>query len=1729
MRLKKKILAVSLSFIFIFGQTLSGLAALTSISTSVVSSDSMGTKMRASVYSNTYADLEDGKAAVNYAVYRDGSAVTGFINPAVAEGGITQPTAGTYKRDYVFDMYKPTYNNLPGSYTVVAQSVYNGVYVTGSAVSAFNNRNASDFIMASGGYEHSIALKADGTVWAWGATNHSVGSKLKPTLLTDISNVIKVDAGGLFSIALKNDGTVWTWGINNSEQLGHSDMFSYNTTPTMVPGLNNIVNISGGADHVLALKSDGTVWAWGNSYANGRTTKSSIPMQIPGLNNVIEISAGSGGSLALKSDGTVWAWGYNIWGQLGNGTNMHSVTPVRVSGLENVISISYGCFFGIALKKDGTVWTWGQNDDGALGTGNFFDSSVPVRVNSLNHIVSIACGEGHILALKSDGEVWTWGRNNFGQLGNGTTQNSENPIHVQSIHGITSLGMGTCMNHSIVIRNDESLWAWGYNVYGQLGNGANTNSSIPVQVTTSSGGGGGGGPTTVTAVSASIVNVAMSIGGICQLTATVSPSNATNKSVTWYTYNSSVVTVSSTGLLTAVGVGSTKVRATSVSNPACYVEYTIDVLGLPSVTIDKTNLILEEGQAEQLAANITYIPGVYNNYVSWTSSNSSVAAVSTSGVLTAVSEGTAKITATSITNSVYHAETSVTVVDKKVTFSDAYFEKLYGLASIHLFDVTYNNGTYIAVGMDGTIKTSQDSISWVRKESGVTNTLYSIENNGNIFVAVGEKGTIITSQDGSTWMQRTSGATKNLFKVIWGGNRFVAVGLGGTILTSEDGMTWTKRESNTSKGLHYIAWSGTRFVAAGAEGVVMSSQDGITWTQGISPFPYFYYLFWNGTKFVISKYASNTTSYVATSIDGISWVSGLTYFTPQGKSAWNGSYYIMEYSGDIYKSFDGENWIKIVDDIIAVYYGIDEIIWDGHQFVGVGRNSFIITSPDGYTWTVREDGKRTSFNKVIWGGDKFVAVGSEGNIFTSINGKDWTKRESGIIDDIITVVWNGSSYLATGYFFGVLKSTDGVNWIKQDANLTTYPNSIVWNGSMFVAVGSNKVSFSSDGLTWVSKDYSTNGSQYYVGWHNNQFIACDGYGVWTSPDGFTWTRRLEQTDPLRYVAFNGSLYVAVGGWYHDSTGVANEIEDEGWTTIYTSTDSINWTKNSFDGGVMLNSVIWDGSQFIAAGAEGLIATSPDGITWTKNSLNTELFLTSIAWNGKYFAVVGAYGQNYQGYAPVTSITINKTSTTLTPGRTEQLTASIIPDNASDKTLTWSTSNSPVSTVSSTGMVTAVSNGTAIIKAASIQNPEKYAECTVTVSTGGSGGGNSTGNNQGEQTITTNPGNGTPIISTSASLDSSSGRATATISSSTLTSAFSEAKANNDGVKTVAIEIPKVEGARAYEPTLPASFLTTAVAHQRVEIKTDVATVVVPSNMIKPGEAQNAANIALTIAPVDKSALDASTKAAIGDRPVIELNVKVDGSVKEWNNPDAPVSVSLPYKPSAEEMKDPEHIVVWYIDGAGKAVSVPSGRYNAATETVTFKTTHFSRYAVAYVEKSFEDISAYDWAKKQIEVLASKGVINGTSEMTYTPAANVTRADFLLLLVNTLGLTASFEGNFSDVVRSDYYYEALGTAKKLGICEGTGDNLFNPRAEISRQDMMTLAARALKIAKKLNISGEVKELGRFSDASSTAAYAQESIAYMVKEEIVQGDGNVLNPLGNATRAETAVLMYRIYNK
>ena len=349
-------------------------------------------------------------------------------------------------------------------------------------------------IAAGSGY--TVALKSDGRVWAWGWNGFaqlgdgSIASRSTPAQASNLTGMQTIAAGGDHTVALKSGGTVWAWGNNEAGQLGDGTFLNSRLTPVQVMGLTGVMAIAAGEDHTVALRSEGTVWAWGRNRSgqlgDGSTTGRFAPVQVSGLTSVQAIDADGSHTVALKSDGTVWAWGRNSFGQLGDGSTTNRSTPVQVSNLTGVQAIAAGGEHTVAaLQSDGTVWAWGNNDSGQLGDGSTTSRLTPVQVSNLTGAQAVAAGWAHTVALKSGGTVWAWGSNESGQLGDGSTTDRSAPVQVMVLTGVMAIAAGG--DHTVALKSDGTVWAWGANWGGQLGDGSTTNRLTPVQASNLSG------------------------------------------------------------------------------------------------------------------------------------------------------------------------------------------------------------------------------------------------------------------------------------------------------------------------------------------------------------------------------------------------------------------------------------------------------------------------------------------------------------------------------------------------------------------------------------------------------------------------------------------------------------------------------------------------------------------------------------------------------------------------------------------------------------------------------------------------------------------------------------------------------------------------------------------------------------------------------------------------------------------------------------------------------------------------------------------------------------------------------------------------------------------------------------------------------------------------------------------------------------------------------------------
>ncbi|MCL2083368.1 MAG: InlB B-repeat-containing protein, partial [Oscillospiraceae bacterium] len=292
-----------------------------------------------------------------------------------------------------------------------------------------------------------------------------------------------VAAGWDHTVTLKTDGSLWAWGNNASGQLGDGTT-AQGAAPVQIGTASDWETMSTGNNYTVAIKADGSLWSWGNNtngqLGDGTTTSRTAPVRIGAANDWAVVSAGNNHTMALKTDGSLWAWGNNTNGQLGDGTTTQRTVPVQIGTTNNWASISSGGSYTVAVSSMGSLWAWGNNANGQLGDGTTTQRTAPVKIGTATDWEIISAGNNHVVAIKTNGELWAWGFNANGQLGNGTTTARTYPVRIGTAADWDAVSAGN--SHTVAIKSDRSLWAWGFNVNGQLGDGTNTSRTAPVRI-----------------------------------------------------------------------------------------------------------------------------------------------------------------------------------------------------------------------------------------------------------------------------------------------------------------------------------------------------------------------------------------------------------------------------------------------------------------------------------------------------------------------------------------------------------------------------------------------------------------------------------------------------------------------------------------------------------------------------------------------------------------------------------------------------------------------------------------------------------------------------------------------------------------------------------------------------------------------------------------------------------------------------------------------------------------------------------------------------------------------------------------------------------------------------------------------------------------------------------------------------------------------------------------------
>jgi alpha-tubulin suppressor-like RCC1 family protein len=399
----------------------------------------------------------------------------------------------------------------------------------------------SNWATASMGYLVASAIRTTGTLWTWGSGSYgSLGNGTAVTVSSPVqvgtqTDWSKVSAANRNCAAIKTTGTLWTWGRNTYGQLGLGNTTS-RSSPVQVGTGTDWASVSCGiSSHVCAVKTGGTLWAWGrNNFGQlglGDTTNRSSPVQVGTGTDWASVNCNYASTLAIKTNGTLWAWGLNAQYQLGLGNTTNRSSPVQVGTDTNWSKVSSARFHTIGLKTTGTLWAWGRNTGGELGLGNVSNRSAPTQIGSKTDWSNIGVGTSasfgintsgklyafglnsgygrlgiqtfnyynspkqvgtatdwssvstagnSTMARKTTGTLWGWGRNNNGQLGLGDATTRSSPVQVGTGTDWSKVSIGRYDTKAI--KTGGTLWAWGFNSYGGLGTSDTTNRSSPVQV-----------------------------------------------------------------------------------------------------------------------------------------------------------------------------------------------------------------------------------------------------------------------------------------------------------------------------------------------------------------------------------------------------------------------------------------------------------------------------------------------------------------------------------------------------------------------------------------------------------------------------------------------------------------------------------------------------------------------------------------------------------------------------------------------------------------------------------------------------------------------------------------------------------------------------------------------------------------------------------------------------------------------------------------------------------------------------------------------------------------------------------------------------------------------------------------------------------------------------------------------------------------------------------------------
>ena len=352
--------------------------------------------------------------------------------------------------------------------------------------------NAQNFQSYSFSGGHTTAKTSDGSIWGWGfASSGQLASlnenELIPVKLSEDRDWKIVQSGIKNTFAIKENGTLWACGSNEYGSLGIDSKEESINYFHQVGKASNWIKVAPSYLFTVALKSNGTIWAWGQNDSNqlgnkSKNTEELSPIQIGDASNWIDIATTTNKTaFAIKEDGTIWAWGLNDSNLIVSDSRIsNTYLPTQVNNDKDWVRIEAGKNHILAQKKDGTLWSWGESSMGQLGNGEFRAYTNNTQMVSTDTWLDFSAGFAVSYAIKSDGTLWAWGRNNFGQLGDGSTENRFDPVQIGTDNNWHSV-QAKAFQSTMLTKVDGSVWYMGWNTFGTFGNGTIANASTPTK------------------------------------------------------------------------------------------------------------------------------------------------------------------------------------------------------------------------------------------------------------------------------------------------------------------------------------------------------------------------------------------------------------------------------------------------------------------------------------------------------------------------------------------------------------------------------------------------------------------------------------------------------------------------------------------------------------------------------------------------------------------------------------------------------------------------------------------------------------------------------------------------------------------------------------------------------------------------------------------------------------------------------------------------------------------------------------------------------------------------------------------------------------------------------------------------------------------------------------------------------------------------------------------------